>query len=224
MERSFDLQLQELKDMVVLLGEITKKAVRLAAELTTGENLSVIEEIVRLEKESDQLETKLQKRASTLMALYQPVAGDLRWLLTSMNIAHELERIADQCLNIVQRITESKELLFSATLPIELFEMTARMQEMVDDVHQAYIRQDTELAQEIIGRDIFLDDLKTRITNKYFELITKNEVEPALAVAYILISRHIEKIGDLAKNVAEEVFYLVHGEFIKHKKVPDIYN
>jgi len=224
MERAFDRELKELRTMVILLGEITTKSVMLSSELMSGKNLTLGEKIVQLEKESDARETELQKRASTLMALHQPVAGDLRLLLTSMNIGHEMERIADQCINIVQRINESSNLLDTSSLPKELIEMATRVKKMVEDALRAYVNENAELAQEVTGQDMFLDDLKTLVTEKYLDLINKRKIEPVLAVAYILLSRHIEKIGDLAKNVAEEVFYLVRGEFIRHLRFSRPYN
>jgi phosphate transport system protein len=114
-ERTFDRELKELKEKVSYLAEITRQAVDTSGQLLTEQDVSLTAEIVRLEKESDLLETELQKRASTLMALHQPVAGDLRFLLASMNIAHELERIADQCLNLIQRLEEAR-----AFLPVKL--------------------------------------------------------------------------------------------------------
>jgi phosphate transport system protein len=215
MERNFDLQLKELKENISRLYDITNRILLLSEELITGQNLFLGQEIIYLEKESDQLETELQKKASTLMALHQPVARDLRLLLSSMNIAHELERIADQGLNIWQRMEESQSFI-PFKVPPEIYRMIELVKQMLTRAIEAYRTEDLELAKSAIRDDHFLDDLKLLVTNKYLEQIKKKEINPVLGVTFILLSRHLEKMGDLAKNVAEEAYYLIKGEFIKH--------
>ncbi|MGB9893079.1 MAG: phosphate signaling complex PhoU family protein, partial [Candidatus Saccharicenans sp.] len=144
-------------------------------------------------------------------------------LLASMNLAHELERIADQCQNISQRLAEARPFL-PLQWPPEIEEMVSRVEEMLRLATGAYLRSSEELASRAIGQDIFMDDLKSTITNKYLDLINKKAIEPARAVIYILLSRHLEKIGDLAKNIAEEAYYLIKGEFIKHLNLKDLYH
>jgi len=107
-ERVFDRELIELKDRTAALMAVIRQTFDLTENLLTGQDLSLLPGIIELERKSDELETELQKRASTLIALHQPVARDLRLVLVSMNVAHELERIADQCLNISQRLEETK--------------------------------------------------------------------------------------------------------------------
>lgn len=215
MERNFDLQLKELKQKISSLFEIASRAVLLSGELITGQDLSLGQEIINLEKESDRLETELQKTASTLMALYQPVARDLRLLISSMNIAHELERIADQCLNIWQRMEESRPFI-PFPVPPEIHRMIELVKQMLARAAESYLKEDLELAKAAIRDDIFIDDLKVLVTGRYLELIGKKETNPSLGVIFILLSRHLEKMGDLAKNIAEEAYYLIRGEFIKH--------
>jgi len=215
MERNFDLQLKELKENISRLYDITNRILLLSEELITGQNLFLGQEIIYLEKEADQLETELQKKASTLMALHQPVARDLRLLLSSMNIAHELERIADQGLNIWQRMEESQSFI-PFKVPPEIYRMIELVKQMLTRAVEAYRTEDLELAKSAIRDDHFLDDLKLLVTNKYLEQIKKKEINPVLGVTFILLSRHLEKMGDLAKNVAEEAYYLIKGEFIKH--------
>jgi phosphate transport system protein len=221
MERTFDRELKEIKNRLSVLADTTTRALTLAAELVVNSEPQLFEQIEKLEKESDSLETSLQKKAATLLALHQPVASDLRLLLSSMNVAHELERIADQCLNIAQRMEESRNFRpFSP--PAEIYEMIERAKEITTLALNSYFQEDAELAREAIRIDIFLDDLKSLITSKYLEKVKKKEINPGLGVVYILLSRHLEKIGDLAKNIAEEAFYLITGEFIRHLQLNDL--
>lgn len=214
-ERTFDLELNELREKVAYLAGITSRVLDTSSQLLTEQDLSLRPEIVRLEKESDLLENGIQEKASTLMARYQPVAVDLRFLLVSINIAHELERIPDQCLNLVQRLEEVRAFL-PVKLPAELYEMVSRVKEMLTMAVEAYLQREDRLASQTISLDVFVDDLKTLVMNKYLDRVNKKEIDPALAVFFILLSRHLEKIGDLATNIAEEAYYLVRGEFIKH--------
>ncbi|MGQ9800343.1 MAG: phosphate signaling complex protein PhoU [Candidatus Saccharicenans sp.] len=222
-ERVFDQELKQLKEMVSGLIDKVSQAVKITTDLLHRQDLSLTESIASLEQESDRLETKLQQKASTLMALHQPVARDLRFLLASMNLAHELERIADQCLNISQRLGEAGSFL-PIQWPPEIEEMISRVEEMLHLAIEAYLQGNEELASLAIGQDIFLDDLKSAVTSQYLERINQKSIEPARAVVYILLSRHLEKIGDLARNIAEEAYYLIKGEFIKHLKLTDLYH
>lgn len=222
-DRVFDQELRELKEKIAELMAVIRQAFDLTTELISGQDLSLAQDIFELEKKSDQLETELQRRASTLIALHQPVARDLRLLLVSMNVGHELERIADQCLNISQRLEETRNSL-PVDWPPEIVEMVSRTQDMLNSATGAYLQNDEELASQTIGQDLFLDDLKSAIMHKFLDLINKKAVDPARAVLFILVSRHLEKIGDLAKNIAEESYYLIRGEFIKHLRFPDIYH
>lgn len=215
MERNFDLQLKELKENIFRLYDITNRVLLLSEELITGQNLLLGQEIIFLERKSDQLETELQKKATTLLALHQPVARDLRLLLSSMNIAHELERIADQCLNIWQRMEESQSFI-PFKVPSEIYRMIELVKQMLAQSMESFQTEDLEPAKSSIRQDHFLDDLKLLVTNRYLEQIKKKEITPALGVTFILLSRHLEKMGDLAKNIAEEAYYLIKGEFIKH--------
>ncbi|MCX8159484.1 MAG: phosphate signaling complex protein PhoU [Candidatus Saccharicenans sp.] len=223
MDRVFDQELNELKEKVARLMTLVGQTFNLTAELLKRQDLSLGAAIAELEQKSDELETDLQKRASVLMARHQPVARDLRLLLVSMNVAHELERIADQCLNISQRLEESRAWL-PVAWPPEIEEMVSRTGDMLSSANRAYLEHNEELASQTIGQDIFLDDLKSTITNRYFDSINKRATDPARAVLFILVSRHLEKIGDLAKNIAEESYYLIRGEFIKHLRLTDIYH
>lgn len=222
-ERVFDQELGELKGKIAGLMAVIRQAFDLTAELLAGQDLSLAGRIIELEKQSDGLETELQKRAATLIALHQPVARDLRLLLVSMNVAHELERIADQCLNISQRLEETRDSL-PVDWPPEIVEMVSRSRDLLNSATGAYLQNDEELASQAIGQDLFLDDLKSAVMHKFLDLINKRAVDPARAVLFILVSRHLEKIGDLAKNIAEESYYLIRGEFIKHLRFPDIYH
>lgn len=222
-ERVFDQELKQLKEKISALIDKVSQAVKITAELLRRQDLSLAENIVSLEQESDLMETELQQKASTLIALHQPVARDLRFLLVSMNLAHELERIADQCLNISQRLAEACSFL-PLHWPAELEEMVSRMEEMFHLATGSYLQGSEELASRAIGQDIFLDDLKSTITSQYLDRINQKSIDPARAVLYILLSRHLEKIGDLARNIAEEAYYLIKGEFIKHLKYTDLYH
>lgn len=222
-ERVFDRELNELKAGSAELIAVIGQAYELTDKLLTTQDLSLVEGIIELEKKSDALENKLQKKASTLIALHQPVARDLRFLLVSMNIGHELERIADQCLNISQRLEETRSSL-PVDWPAEIMEMVFRARDMLSSATGAYLRNDEQLARQTIGQDLFLDELKSAVRQRYLDLINNKAFDPTRAVLFILVSRHLEKIGDLARNIAEESYYLIRGEFIKHLRPSDIYH
>jgi phosphate transport system protein len=215
MRRHFDEELIELQHSLVGMAGLAEKMLRLSVNVLVERNERLAEEVFGLEKQVNELHIRLDEAAIRLIALRQPVAGDLRLLVMSAKISGELERIADQAVNVC----ESAHFMLQHQ-PITSLEdirtLTKRVETMVWDSIDAYVRKDAALAQDVLGRESKVDELNSRIFRDLVEFMAGHVslIQPAFALT--LISRNLEKIGDHATNIAEEVIHIVQGRDVRH--------
>jgi len=216
MQRHFDEQLQELLQRLVTMGRTAEAMVHAAVRMLIDRSEASGAEIDAKEREVNALQMEIDDRAVKLTALQQPVAADVRTLFMAARISSELERIADQAVNVRQN---ARFLIAAPPLkPLVDIPLMAEIAEgMVRDGLEALVRHDTAIAQRILDEDEKrVDAFKDQI---FRELLTYMMADPATiqrALALILISRNLERVGDHATNIAEEVIYLVKGRDIRH--------
>jgi phosphate transport system protein len=164
----------------------------------------------------NRLQVEIDDRGFRLLALYQPVATDLRAIIAALKINTDLERVGDLAVNIAE--AARRYLTHAPVKPlVDIPRMSSIAQGMLRDSLDAFVRQDPTLAQHVLQRDDSLDDLKTQV---FRELLTymlqdPSTIEPALDL--ILVSRHLERIGDHATNIAEEVIFMVSARDVRHQ-------
>jgi phosphate transport system protein len=215
MQRHFDQQLSELRSRLVHMGTLAEsmidKAVRSLLERSADRHADVF----RSEEEVNNLHIEIDERVINVLALQHPMAADLRLVVMCSKIAGELERIGDQAVNICQN-TEAllKYPPLKPLIDIPLMAEIARR--MLRESLDAFVRQDAELAQKVLNADDEVDAFKEQI---FRELLTYMMSDPATiprALPLILISRNLERVGDHATNVAEEVIYAAQGRDVRH--------
>ena len=213
--RHFEEQLAELKNRLVQMGTLAEsmieKAVKALLERTGARHADVFAS----EKRVNELHIEIDERVINILALQHPVAADLRWAVMSSKIAGELERIGDQAVNICQY---NEELIKHPALKpmIDLPLMADIARRMLRESLDAFVRQDAALAQKVLDTDDEVDAFKDQI---FRELLTYMMADPATitrALSLILISRNLERVGDHATNIVEEVIYLVQGKDVRH--------
>jgi phosphate transport system protein len=214
--RHFDDQIEDLLQRLVLMGSLAESMIHLAVRALMERNEVHAEEVFRKEKEVNELQVEIDDRAVKLTALQQPVGADVRFLFMSSRIATELERIADQAVNVCQN---AQVLLAAPPLKplVDLPIMAEIAEAMVHDSLDALIRRDTTLAERVLVEEEKVDAFRDQI---FRELLTYMMSDPGTiprALALILISRNLERVGDHATNVAEEVIYLVQGRDVRHR-------
>jgi len=216
MQRHFDDQLQELLQRLVLMGRLAEAMVHAAVRILIERTEAPAAEIDAKEREVNDLQMEIDDRAVKLTALQQPVAADVRTLFMATRIASELERIGDQAVNVRQN---ARVLIQAPPLkPIVDIPLMAEIAErMVRDGLEALVRRDCDLAQRILDVDEKrVDAFKDQI---FRELLTYMMADPSTihrALALILISRNLERVGDHATNIAEEVIFMVKGRDVRH--------
>jgi len=207
--------LDNLGKDILRLGSLVRESTLKSIELFNTQALSLAEEVNTLELHINELEVEIEENCLKILALHQPVALDLRFIVVVMKVNNDLERMGDQAVNIAKRVTSlMKE--ESHTFELPLGAMTDTVQDMVALSLEALVNQDPDLARRVVQIDDLLDDLNAR---NYQALRAGVEETPALvsqAMSLATISSNLERIGDLCTNIAEEVIFMVEGKVIRH--------
>ena len=215
MHRHFDDEIKEVKTQLARMGEAAEWMIEGAIRSLVDRDTSNHEEIFKREEEVNTHQIEIDDHTVTLLALQHPVATDLRFLIMVSKIAGELERIADLAVNICQNtgfLLKEPPLKPLVDIPI----MAEKARKMLREGLDAFVRADADLAQEVLDADDEVDALKDQI---FRELLTYMMADPKAiqrALALILISRNLERVGDHATNIAEEVIYLAKGRDVRH--------
>jgi phosphate transport system protein len=213
--RRFEDQVQELKGRLVAMGTAAESMIERAVKSLLERDGGRLPGVFKTEQEVNELHIEIDERVINLIALQHPVAADLRLAVMCSKIAGELERIGDQAVNICQNTTEL--LRYPPLRPIIDIPLMAEIaRRMLRESLDAFVRQDAALAQKVLDTDDEVDAFKNQI---FRELLTYMMSDPGTiprALALILISRNLERVGDHATNVAEEVIYAAQGRDVRH--------
>ena len=211
-----------LEDLAVLKQELTREGqlvaerVSKAIEGLVEENLDVLDEVSIGDAVVNGMQMAIDDRAFKLLALHQPVATDLRMIVAAIKINADLERIGDLAVNIA----EAARRYFSAGRVPEQ-QLLPRMSEiaeaMLGDALQAFVDNNLGTAQAVLERDDTLDSFRDQVNRRLVGLMSKDPAVLTSALELMLIARHLERIGDHATNIAEDVFFVVAGEDVRHQ-------
>jgi phosphate transport system protein len=211
LERDLEALEREILDQSSRVEEMIAKACQALlerrADLATDVTASEIEINVR--------EVKIEEECLKILALHQPVAVDLRRTATVLKINTELERIADLAVNIAERtmsLTEYPEF----EIPARLERMFIRASDMVHEALEAFVDQNVDAARDVCRRDDEVDEYNRQIIDDLLEIVRSRPDLVEAAVHFFSVCRHVERIGDCATNIAEDVIYLVEGEIARH--------
>lgn len=213
--RHFHEELETLKSHLVAMSGIAEESVRLAVEALIERDQQKAEDVIIRDDRLDELELTIDDLAINLLALQQPMAKDLRFITAAMKIGNDLERVGDHAVNIAEELSY---LLQASPFPMlpELEEMARIATDMLSDALNAFVMGNSTLAREVVNRDDRVDELHE---NNFRILLTHMMEDPRKITAgmdLFLVSGNIERIADLATNVAEEVVFFVEGRTIKH--------
>jgi len=216
MERYFDQELKELKNDILVIGSLAEEAIFKSIEALKNRDKALAMSIIENDSIVDQLELAIDEKCIDLIARYQPVAKDLRFITTGMKINTELERIADIAADIAQRSLELVDKPILKNL-IDIPKLMTVAQNMVKMSIDAFVNSDSGLAKKVLMSDSEADQLRNVIQQELVdEYLVKDGTTAPRAVQLILIARFLERICDHATNIAENVIYLVQAEVVKH--------
>jgi len=214
--RHLDEKIQELLERLLLMGRLAESMIQTALRVLIERDESLSAEIYRKEEEVNNLQIEIDDSAVKLTALQQPVGGDVRFLFMASRIATELERIGDQAINIIENahhVIQAAPLKPLVDLPV----MGEIAERMVRDSLEALVEKDCSVATRVLEEEKKVDAFRDQI---FRVLLTYMMADPGTnqrALALILISRNLERVGDHATNIAEEVIYLVEGREVRHR-------
>jgi phosphate transport system protein len=215
MARHFHDELDGLKQTLLAMGAMVEDQIRRVMRALVERDEALARDVIERDREVNVYDVEIDEKCVELLALYQPTAGDLRFITTAMKIVTDLERIGDQAVNIAQRAIELNQ--EPQLKPyIDLPRMADKAQQMVKDALDSFVSRDTTLAREVCGRDNEVDALKEQI---FRELLTYMMADPktiARAIRLILVSRFFERVADHATNIAEMVIYMVESKMVRH--------
>lgn len=208
-------EIKTLQHKLLEMAGLAEQMLRQAIEsvLTRDEALAQI--VIETDDTIDQFENEIESLCIQLIALHQPVAFELRFLTMVMKISHNIERLADKSVAIAKR---SIELLgYPPVKPfVDLPYVAQVIQTMVKDVLDAFVNRNAELALEIRERDDEVDEIYERMLRELLTILSEHPKLIQPGISLLLLFRHLERVGDLAANISEEVYYLVKGDIIRH--------
>jgi phosphate transport system protein len=213
--RHFQMALDQLRERLLQMGGLAEERVRDAVEALVTRDDALIAGVVTGDEPLNALHIDIDDRCFRLLALHQPMATDLRTIVAAVKINTDLERVGDLAVNIAEAAKR-----YVQHPPVKQLVDIPRMgkiaQAMLRDALDAYVRRDRALAQSVLDCDDQLDALKSQV---FRELLTcmlqdPSTIEPALDL--VLVSRHLERIGDHATNIAEDVIFMVSAEDVRH--------
>jgi len=216
MERLLDEHIEKLKTRVIKMCSLVDEQVQSAIKAVEDEDLELAKQVIEKDNKVDKYDNKIDKICQRIFALTQPVAMDLRLIMSSLTINNNLERIGDIAVNIAEYalMIQKKPSFIHKTKLEEMFKVT---KQMLKDAIDSYINGNEALAKSVIEEDDALDKLNFDNHKILIDIMKQNpdNIEPA--VALLVMSRQLERLGDHCTNIAEDVFFIVEARLVKHK-------
>ena len=215
MERHFDDELKDLRQKLLQMADTAQEMIGLAMKALVERKKELTDKVFELEDTVNHLEIEIEEEVLRLLALRQPIAGDLRLLTAILKINNDLERVGDQAVNI------SETVLFLLKEPplkplIDIPQMALLAQKMIKNSLEAFVHDDSKLAQQVCKDDDEVDRLNSQLFRELLTYMIEDPKNITRALDLILISRNLERIADHATNISEDVIFIVEGKNIKH--------
>jgi phosphate transport system protein len=215
--RHFHDQLSQLKKRLLEMSERAEGFVELSMQAVFETDVMKAQAVIAGDRELDQLELELEEMAVQLLALQQPMARDLRFIISAIKITSDLERVGDHAVNIAQAATRIAKSPSHVSADPALEDMARRARQMLSDALDAFVRGDGALGRDVCARDDQVDALHD---STFRVLLTHMLADPRtinLSLDFMTVSRNLERVADLATNIAEDAVFVAEGKTIKHR-------
>jgi phosphate transport system protein len=215
MAKQLPRQIDGLKQKILFVGTLVEEAIAKAISALNNRDRNLANSVIEADAEIDRMEVEVEEECLKVLALYQPVAADLRFVVAVLKINNDLERMGDLAKNIAKRVVFLADCeLYD--LPVDYRPMAVRAKGMVKDSLDALVNSDTELAQKVRESDDAVDIQRRTIEGQIEKQIAKDPANTEGLLRLGSVARHLERIGDMATNIAEDVIYMVEGEIVRH--------
>ena len=212
----FQREIENLKKKILAVSSVVEESIARSIAAVIKHDASLAQQVAAGEDEVDAMEVDVEEECLKILALYQPVAVDLRFVVAVLKINNDLERMADHAVNIARR-AEYLATFPKLDVPPELAEMAPRTQTMVKHSLDALVQSDTKLARQVCASDNEVDQYNRKMHVLIQDQIRSNPDQVDRLLHLLSVSRHLERIADLATNVAEDVIYTVEGVIVRHR-------
>jgi phosphate transport system protein len=217
MQEHFTREVEDLKTNLTKMASLVDEQVdRAFTAMETGD-IELCRGIKARDLEIDAYDNLIQTQCENVLALFQPVATDLRFIISALMINNQLERCGDIAVNISQRVKKTSE-RHNLIVESHILEMGKHAREMVKDAIDSFIHQNTEIASKVLNRDEVVDKLNKEIFKNLIAKMQSDNTSIEACAHLIVLTRHIERLADHATNIAEDVVFYIDAEIIAHKK------
>ncbi|KJS31418.1 MAG: PhoU family transcriptional regulator [Desulfatitalea sp. BRH_c12] len=217
MSKHLRRELDKVKKKMLSLGALAEERARMAVQAVVSRDVATAQRIIDSDWEIDAAEVEIEEDCLKILALYQPVAVDLRFLIATIKINNDLERIGDESVNIAERL-----MIMAKRPPMQfVFDyspMAEKVKIMLKMSLDALVNLDVDLAFKVITMDDGVDAIQTQAYDRIKEAIKEHPDRVGYLINLMLVSRHLERVADHSTNIAEEVVYLIEGEIVRHSK------
>ncbi len=215
MERRFERELESLKTSLIKMGSVVEENVSAAVRALLDGDEALAQQVIAADQRVNSLELEIDNTVIDLLALQQPVASDLRFIIAAQKINNDLERIGDHAVNIAEGVSTLKPLKGKGVM-LEVPRMCEIALEMLKNAIDGFITLDADLAHKVLGRDDLIDELNRKMTNEVIDQLRGANSSIECGLELIRVSRNLERVGDLATNIAEEVIFHTQARVVKH--------
>jgi phosphate transport system protein len=208
-------ELEKLEKQLLTLTAVVEESVQHAIKALSGHDRELAQKVIDNDDQINRLEVDLEEECLKVLALHQPVANDLRMIVAVLKINNDLERIADQAANICERalaISESPKMV----CPLELDKMGEKVIDMLEKALDSLVNADLELARKVLMLDDEVDSIHSGNYRSFKDYVRHHPDSVDIVLNYLTVSRHLERVADLATNIAEDVIYLNEGSIVRH--------
>ena len=216
MSLHFQRDLENLKKEILLIGGLVEEAINNAIRSLKNRDAALAEAVIDKEYIIDEKEVQIEEECLKILALHQPVATDLRFVVVILKVNNDLERMGDFATNIAQRALYLSEHDPLPDLIEFINDLPSMVQTMVRETLDALVKMDTATARKVIQADDAVDDLNRKMHKKVTETIMQDSSTAERAISLLSTSRYLERIADLSTNIAEDVIFMVEGHVIRH--------
>lgn len=215
MERHFEIELRALMEQLLLMGGRAESIIQKSIQSLERRDQALANEVFADDHVMDRMEIDIEERCLHLLALQQPLARDLRFITASLKISNDLERVGDHAVNIAGnavRLSQEPQLKPLVDIP----RMARLATDMLHEALDAFVRRDAETARRLVRRDDEVDNLNRQLFRELVSFMIESPSTITRAMELILVARNLERVADLATNVAEEVVFITEARIIKH--------
>lgn len=216
MTKHIERQIDGLKEKILRVGTLVEEAISKAITALINKDTALAQRVMASDEEIDRMEVEVEEECLKILALYQPVAADLRFVVAVLKINNDLERMGDLARNIAKRVAQLAR-AEPVDLPPEIRTMASLTQEMVKQCLDAVVNADPSLARQVREEDDAVDEARMQIRQKILRGIKSNPDRVESLLRINSVSKHIERLADMATSIAEDVIYMVEGEIVRHR-------